>query len=162
MAADPDTPTPDDLLDYADEPWANTVGHLLWEVGARVALLGEANLADTGLSPAAVGLLDQIASAPGISIAEIARRMPKSPQAVSQMTARLERLGYLERRLAGGRAIGLHVTEAGAEARRRGNEAEERFERVMQDALGDERHAALRDLLRATRSIAARMQAERD
>jgi DNA-binding MarR family transcriptional regulator len=144
-----------------DDRWAHTLGHLLWEVSARVSQLNEATMAripgETAMTSASVGLLDQIASEPGTTIAEIARRSPKTPQAISQVVARLEKLGFVERRLAGGRAIGLHVTPAGAQARARGNAAEDEIEAHLEQALGSERYGELRRLLEETRTIVAEL-----
>jgi len=145
--------------DPVDERWAHTLGHLLWEVSARTLQLSEASLArvpgDVALTPASVGLLDQVASRPGTTIAEIARRTPKSSQAVSQVVARLEKHGFVERRLAGGRAIGLHITDAGAAARTAGTAAEDAVEAQLEQALGRERYEALRRLLDEARTALA-------
>ena len=145
-------------LEHAEQPWANGLGHLLWEVSARTAQLADAALADTGLTVAAVGLLDQIATQPGITMAEIARQTPKSPQAISQMVARMERLGFVERRLAGGRSIGLHITDAGGRARAAGNAAEDGFEQELRSTLGAERYEQLRATLRDARALLAEMR----
>jgi DNA-binding MarR family transcriptional regulator len=148
-------------LPHADEPWANHVPHLLWEVTSQVSALTEAAVAGTALTPAGIGLLDQVATEPGITIAEISRRIPKTPQAISQNAARLEKLGYLERRLAGGRAIGLHVTPAGEAARAAGNAAEAEFDATFRAALGDDRYEQLRGLLQETRRVVAELNAAR-
>jgi DNA-binding MarR family transcriptional regulator len=148
-------------LPHADQPWANWVPHLLWEVSTRTALLSDAALAEVGLSSAGIGLLDQVGDEPGITIAEIARRLPKTQQAVSQNAARLEKLGLIERRLAGGRAIGLHLTPAGARAREQGAAAEATFDAGFRDALGAERYEQLRALLQETRAVVADLQAAR-
>ncbi|MCW2994983.1 MAG: transcriptional regulator, MarR family [Conexibacter sp.] len=147
----------------ADERWAHTLGHLLWEVSAHTSQLSEATLArvpgDVTLTPASVGLLDQIASQPGTTIAEIARRTPKTPQAISQVVARLEKHGFVERRLAGGRAIGLHITESGAAARTAGTAAEDAVEAQLEDVLGSERYEALRRLLDEARTALSELDA---
>ena len=83
----------------------------------RVTLLGDAEFAGSGLTLPAVGALDMIATWPGSTVAELSRRSPKTPQAISQVVARLERLGYVERRLGPGRGVGLYITEAGSTAR---------------------------------------------
>lgn len=148
-------------LPHADQPWANWVPHLLWEVSSRIALLSDAALAEVDLTSAGIGLLDQVGSSPGITIAEMARRMPKTPQAISQNAARMEKAGFIERRLAGGRAIGLYLTAAGERARAAGSAAEERFDRELREALGEEKYETLRALLQETRAVAADRQAAR-
>lgn len=148
-------------LSHADQPWANWVPHLLWEVSSRVALLSDAALAEVGLSSAGIGLLDQVGDQPGITIAEMARRMPKTAQAISQSAARLEKQGLIERRLAGGRAIGLHLTPAGEDARSRGSAAEAAFDDELRTALGAKKYEQLRTLLQEARTTVADLQAAR-
>jgi DNA-binding MarR family transcriptional regulator len=109
----------------------------------RVTLLGDAEFAGSGLTLPAVGALDMIATWPGSTVAELSRRSPKTPQAISQVVARLERLGYVERRLGSGRGVGLYITEAGTKARAEGHRHEDRLEQQVRDALGDKLHAEL-------------------
>src|ERR1700684_169069 len=79
------------------------LGHLLWEVGARAGMIGEAEMAGTPLTLPSRGMLQLIGVEPGITISEIARRTPTSQQGVSQVISRLQKLGYVERRLGSGR-----------------------------------------------------------
>jgi DNA-binding MarR family transcriptional regulator len=140
-------------------PDRSRLGHLLWEVGARVSLLGEAALARTPLSPRMAGMLEAIDADPGTSIAEISRKVPVSPQAVSQVVVRLEGLGYLERRSGErGRGIALHVTEAGAKALAEADERKEALDREMAEALGEERHAELVRLLQEALPIVTALE----
>ena len=98
------------------QPWKHRIGHLLWEVETRVSLLGEAGLGDTPLTLPALGLLDMVSLWPGSTVGELSRRTPKTQQAISQIVSRLEKLGYIERRLGGAtelvsgrdRWIGVH------------------------------------------------------
>lgn len=146
-------------MSAADTPDRDRLGHLLWEVGARVSLLGEAALARTPLTPRMAGILESIDADPGTSIAEISRKVPVSPQAVSQVVVRLEGLGYLERRSGErGRGIALHITEAGEKALAEADERKEAFNREMAEALGEERHAELVRLLKETRPIVTAME----
>jgi DNA-binding MarR family transcriptional regulator len=151
------------VSEATDDRWAHTLGHLLWEVSARATQLSDARLAEAEthipLSSSAVGLLDQIATEPGTTIATIARRSPKTPQAVSQVVARLEKHGLVERRLSGGRAIGLHITAKGTEVRAAGNAAEDAFEAQLEGALGTERYDALRRLLDEARTVLEELHA---
>jgi DNA-binding MarR family transcriptional regulator len=125
------------------------LGHLLWEVGARVSLMSEAALARTPLTPRSAGMLEAVRSDPGTSIAEISRRLPVTPQAVSQVVVRLEKAGYLERSgSARGRGVRLFVTEAGEAALVEANERKDAFDRELAAALGEERHAELVRLLK--------------
>src|SRR5579875_1926886 len=75
---------------------------LLWEVTTYAILLEEETLADTPLTVASSKLLQSVSCEPGITVAELARRIPKSPQAISRIVARLEKLGFVERRVRAG------------------------------------------------------------
>jgi DNA-binding MarR family transcriptional regulator len=129
-------------------PDRENLGHLLWEVGARVSLLSEAALARTPLTPRAAGMLEAIRSDPGTSIAEISRRLPVSPQAVSQVVVRLEKSGFLERRSGErGRGVALFMTDAGEKALDDAVERKSAFDRELAEGIGEERHAELVRLL---------------
>lgn len=127
------------------------LAHLLWEVFTRVGALGDARLAEQGLTFAAIGLLESVAADPGITVAGLARQSPKSPQAVSQVASRLEKLGHIERRLGSGRGVGLYITPSGERLRKQGNAAEARFDDELTALLGD-RAEELRELLAEARA----------
>jgi DNA-binding MarR family transcriptional regulator len=112
-----------------------------------VTLLGDAQFAGSELTLPAIGALDMIATWPGSTVAELSRRTPKTPQAISQVVGRLERLGYVERRLGHGRGVGLYITEAGIEARNEGHHREDLLEGRLRDALGEQLYAELERLL---------------
>ncbi len=156
---------PDDAPD-ADAPedrWEHWLVHLLWAVSVRTSALGEAALAGTPLTLAGLGLLENVNARPGITIAEIARRAPQTQQALSQIAARLDRLGYLERRLAAaGRGVGLHLTPAGARARAEAHDATERFEAELAHALGASSHEHLIALLEKMRTVVVELGRERE
>jgi DNA-binding MarR family transcriptional regulator len=135
------------------EPWRHRIGHLLWEVETRVSLLGEAELGDTPLTLPALGVLDMVSTWPGSTVAELSRQTPKTQQAISQVVARLEKLGYLERRLGTGRGVGLYITDAGAGAREQGHRREESYERKVSDLLGEARFLELKQLLEEAREL---------
>jgi DNA-binding MarR family transcriptional regulator len=151
-------PSPTDLVasgpvESEDEAWRHRIGHLLWEVEARVSLLGEAELRDSPLTLPALGLLDMLTLWPGSTVSELSRRTPKTQQAISQVVARLERLGYLERRLGAGRGVGLYVTDAGRAARELGHRGEEEYERKVRDLFGEARFQQLKQLLEEAREL---------
>jgi DNA-binding MarR family transcriptional regulator len=132
----------------------HTLGYLLWEMSARMTVLGDAALADTALSMPALGTLQRIVDRPGVTVAELARSGPRTSQAISQIVARLERLGYVRRALATeGRGVGLHLTEAGEQARRHGLRLEVRFESELAEELGAERYDSLCALLEQSRDV---------
>jgi DNA-binding MarR family transcriptional regulator len=135
------------------------LGHLLWEVGSRVSLLSEAALARTPLTPRAAGMLEAIATDPGTSFAEISRRLPVTPQAVAQVTARLEKQGFVERRAGErGRGVALHITAEGEAALEVAKEHKSAFDRDLAAALGEERHAELVRLLTEALPIVKAME----
>lgn len=134
-------------------PLGDLLHDLLWEVTSYTDLLGDAALAGTQLSLPSNGLLDAIVNEPGITVAEISRRIPKTQQAISQIVARLERLGFVERRVGPGRGIALYPTAAGSIASHEGVARELALEKRTRELLGTERYAALRTLLLETRAI---------
>jgi DNA-binding MarR family transcriptional regulator len=133
-------------------------------VSVRTSALGEAALADSPLTLAGLRLLENVNARPGIAIAAITRRAPQTQQALSQVAARLETLGFLERRLVErgrGRGVGLHLTEAGARARADAHAATEAFEAMLAEALGPERHGRLVALLEEMRDVLGGLEADR-
>ena len=131
----------------------DTLYDLLWQVTAYVQTMVEANLADTPLTMPSSGMLLHVRDAPGITVAEFSRRIPKTQQTISAVAARLEKLGLIERRLRSGRGVGLYVTQAGAEMAQEVAAREEDFTARLQELLGDQRASALMDLLRECRAI---------
>jgi DNA-binding MarR family transcriptional regulator len=135
------------------------LGHLLWEVGARVGLMSEAALARTDCTPRSAGMLEAIRSDPGTSMAEISRRLPVSPQAVAQVVNRLEKVGFIERSgSARGRGVRLFVTEAGEAALVEANERKDAFDHELAAALGEERHSELVRLLKESLPIVTELE----
>jgi DNA-binding MarR family transcriptional regulator len=146
----------------AERRWEQWLVHLLWAVSVRTSALGEAALADTPLTLAGLGVLENIHARPGITIAEIARSAPQTQQALSQIAARLERLGFIERRLADrGRGVALHLTAAGATAYRDAHELAQAFEDGLKAALGASRHRRLVTLLDEMRTLIGDLQPAR-
>jgi DNA-binding MarR family transcriptional regulator len=153
-----DTSAPSDLPGIAEleaelPPSKQQLNDLLWEVTTYAELIGEAALADTPLTLPSSGLLAYIDNEPGITVAEMSRRIPKTQQAISQVAARLEKLGYLERRLGPGRGVGLHATAAGHEMADQARRREAEIETRMSGLLGRERYDQLRRLLIESRAI---------
>jgi DNA-binding MarR family transcriptional regulator len=134
------------------ERWSQRLTHVLWETYTRVSLLGDAEFVGSQLTLPAIGALDMIATWPGSTVAELSRRTPKTPQAISQIVARLERLGYVERRLGPGRGVGLHITDAGRTARAEGHRREDLLEETVRNALGKQLYDDLERLLDQARN----------
>jgi DNA-binding MarR family transcriptional regulator len=138
-----ESPSPDD----SNLPGDQRIGHLLWETSSRANLMGEPLLANIQLSFPAMGALERIAAFPGITASGLARQAFKTQQSVSQVTNRLERLGYIERRVGSGRGVGLYVTKAGEAALVDGAACEQEIDSTLQGLLGPEDAERLRALL---------------
>ncbi len=132
---------------------------LLWETTTYIESMGESALAGTPLTLASSGMLAAVLAEPGVTIAEMSRRMPKSQQAISQVAARLEKLGLLERRLGSGRGVGLFVTDDGRAMAEVGLARERELVERLRELLGDERYEKLSHLLLETRAIVREAQA---
>lgn len=142
---------------------ARRLGHLLWEVSARAGSLAESALVGLPLTPASAGVLDVVSASPGVSIAEISRWLPTSQQGVSQIVGRLERLGFLERRLgARGYGVALFITDAGASSLRDANERLAEAERRLVEALGGDEHDELVIRLDRARVVLEELDAQPD
>src|SRR5579875_467460 len=147
------TDPPDPAVTQEPPPDRGQRNDLLWETTTYVELMGEAALAGTPLTLPSSGMLTAVLAEPGITIAEMARRVPKSQQAISQVAARLQKLGLLERRLGSRRGVGLFVTEAGRAMAEVGRARERELVARLRALLGDERYEELSRLLVETREI---------
>jgi len=123
----------------------------LREVSALIEQRGETALSGTSLSLPLNHLLDAVAAEPGVTVTEIARRLGKSQQAMSQAADRLERLGFIERHVGAGRTVGLHATDAGRTASADGVRRELAAEDRTREVLGSDRFDTLVALLESTR-----------
>ena len=92
-----------------------------------------------------------VVTEPGVTVTEIARRLSKSQQAMSQAADRLERLGFIERRVGAGRTVGLHATDAGRTASADGVRRELAAEDRTREVLGSDRFDTLVALLESAR-----------
>jgi DNA-binding MarR family transcriptional regulator len=72
--------------------WVVLVGWLLWVWGVLVGVWVD------GVSTAQIGILRQLANEPGLSGAELARRLLITPQGVQLALKELERRGLVERK----------------------------------------------------------------
>lgn len=157
LAAVPSSPrpssTPDALPDAPPDSDGDTLYDLLWQVTAYTHLMAESALADTPLTVASSSMLISVLREPGITVAEFARRIPKTQQTLSQVVARLEKLGFIERRLGSGRGVGLHLTDAGQEMARHALARDREITARLDELLGEERSAALVTLLAESRAI---------
>ena len=150
MSTPREQPTAAEMADLT--PGTDNFGHLLWEASARWMALSEPQLSDTQLSFASTGVLGRISVFPGITASTLAREGFKTQQAISQVSGRLERLGYIERRIGQGRGVGLHITPAGGRALAEGMAIEDRLEEKAREVLGDQLYAELKERLRQART----------
>jgi DNA-binding MarR family transcriptional regulator len=123
----------------------------LREVSTLIEQRGEAALSGTPLSLPLNHLLDAVVAEPGVTVTELARRVGKSQQAMSQSADRLERLGLIERRVGAGRTVGLHATDAGRTASADGVSRELAAEDRNRKALGPDQFDRLVALLESAR-----------
>jgi DNA-binding MarR family transcriptional regulator len=137
----------------SDGDGSNRIGHLLWELSSRVTLIREGSMDGSELRAQSIGNLEKILANAGITVSEVARWSMKSQQAVSENVGRLERLGYVERRLGKGRGIELYITSAGEQALKRGNEFEGELEHEFERLLGPDLYERLRTSLQEARAV---------
>ncbi|ORM31796.1 hypothetical protein BFL43_17105 [Williamsia sp. 1135] len=75
-----------------------------------------------GLTFAQFNLLKAISRQPGITGADLAVVTLATPQAVAQLSARIEETGYIRREQLKGRSIGHYVTDSGSKVLAEGHE----------------------------------------
>lgn len=127
--------------------------NLLWQVASYTHLMGEDAFAGTSLTAASGSMLVSVLEEPGLTVAEFSRRIPKTQQTLSQVVARLEKLGLIERRLGPGRGVGLYLTEAGRQMAEDAVTREREVNARLRELLGTERAEALTELLRESHAI---------
>jgi DNA-binding MarR family transcriptional regulator len=127
--------------------------NLLWQVASYTHLMGEEAFAGTPLTVASGSMLIAVLEQPGLTVAEFSRRIPKTQQTLSQVVARLEKLGLIERRLGPGRGVGLYLTEAGLQMADDAVAREQAVNARLRELLGTERAEQLTELLRESHAI---------
>ncbi|CAM5401362.1 hypothetical protein SALBM311S_09063 [Streptomyces alboniger] len=116
-----------------------------WAVQARK----DQRLRPLGMAAAQYALLMSIHSDPGLTGAELARRLNVTPQAVASQVARLEERGHLERRPhpRHGHVQELHLTDVGLDSLRDADAVIVGIEERIAEKLGPKKTAQLRTLL---------------
>jgi len=127
--------------------------NLLWQVASYTHLMGEETFAGTPLTVSSGSMLIAVLEQPGLTVAEFSRRIPKTQQTLSQVVARLEKLGLIERRLGPGRGVGLFLTEAGQQMAEDAAARELEVNARLRELLGPERAEQLTKLLRESHAI---------
>ncbi|AKZ60413.1 putative MarR-like transcriptional regulator [Streptomyces ambofaciens ATCC 23877] len=109
-----------------------------------------------GLAASHYTLLISVHSEPGLTGAELARRLNVTPQAVASLVARLESRGQVERREhpRHRHVQELHLTEAGRETLRAADKAIADIELRIIEGLGLKESAQLRGLLDQVADVA--------
>jgi DNA-binding MarR family transcriptional regulator len=109
----------------------------------------EPGLRTVGVPNAHYALLMTIRTYPGLSGAELGRRLGVTTQAVALLATKLQTRGLVERRIhpRHRNVQELHLTDAGDEALDQAEAVIVRLERRVYEALGPERYAQLRALL---------------
>jgi DNA-binding MarR family transcriptional regulator len=118
---------------------------------AEVAVQGlkEQRLRGLGMAPAHYTLMIMLDSEPGLTGAELARRLNVTPQAVASLATRLEDRGRLERRPhpRHRHVQELHLTDAGRDALRAADPVIAAIERRIVEELGSDDASRLTALL---------------
>jgi DNA-binding MarR family transcriptional regulator len=125
---------------------------------AELAVQGpkEQRLRTLGIPVAHYTLLISVHKEPGLSGAELARRLNVTPQAVASLADRLQDRGQLERRAhpRHRHVQELHLTDAGLEVLRQADLVVAEVERLITDHLGTTSSTRLRALLEKVAAVA--------
>lgn len=143
------------MNDLITDP-AERIGFLMWQTAHAFGAKMRDDLAELDLTTAQFGLLVHVTREPGISAAELARRVNLTRQGIrSALEPLLERDVIVRRpHPIHGRALGLYTTETGdalarsADARINGTE-----ERMLQSFSDDDRRLFHQFVLQATAAI---------
>jgi DNA-binding MarR family transcriptional regulator len=121
----------------------------LRRAGIAVQALKEQRLRSLDLAVAHYSLLISVHTDPGLSGAELARRLGVTPQAVASLVIRLETRGLMERRAhpRHRHVQELHLTDAGREVLRQADALVADVEQTITERLGRSDTARLRALL---------------
>lgn len=130
---------------------AGASGRTVWALRRAfhaVEAAKEARLRDVGITGAHYAILINLGVAPGITGAEVARRLRVTPQNIASLVAKLEERGWVLRREheRHSHVRELHLTDAGRRILDVADQEVTALERTLQEMLGDDA-AVLRGLL---------------
>ncbi|MFD1538951.1 MarR family winged helix-turn-helix transcriptional regulator [Nonomuraea guangzhouensis] len=131
---------------------ADALDRVTWalrQAEMAVQALKEQRLRPLGMAAAHYSLLIRVHADPGLTGAELARRLNVTPQAVASLVARLEDRGQLERRPhpRHRHVQELHLTDAGRDTLRLADAVVAEIERQITEKLGPESTTRLTALL---------------
>lgn len=135
-----------DLTDPADR-----VGYLLWQTAHLVSRQMTSALAPFDLTPAQFGALVHTGREPGVSAAELARRINVTPQSVQTALGPLIERSWVERRPhpVHKRVLGNFLTQVGLDAAERASDAVTQADRRITAALTTSEEQQFKDSIRA-------------
>lgn len=148
-----------DALDNEEPVGLDALDRVTWALRRAelaVQTLKEQRLRPLGMAAPHYTLLISVHADPGLTGAELARRLNVTPQAVASLVARLESRGQLERREhpRHRHVQELHLTDTGRDALRAADKVIADIELQITDGLGPEETARLRALLdRVARTV---------
>ncbi len=128
-----------------DDPVDRT-GYLLWQAAHLVARRMAGTLEPFGLTPAQFGALVHIGREPGVSAAELARRVNLTPQSIQTALRPLLDQRWVERRPhpVHGRVLGNYLTPGGLVRTEQSSAAVVEADALLVAALHEEEVAVLR------------------
>jgi DNA-binding MarR family transcriptional regulator len=130
---------------------AGASGRTVWALRRAfhaVEAAKEARLKDVGITGAHYAVLINLGVAPGITGAEVARRLRVTPQNIASLVAKLEDRGWVARREheRHSHVRELHLTESGRRVLDAADREVTELEGTLREVLGDDA-TVLRDLL---------------
>lgn len=120
------------------------IAGLLRQAAAAQRLAEERLLADLGITPPQMAVLQLLGAQPGLLAADIARRAKLTPQTISLIVANLRRAGLVREEEGTLRARPLALTEQGETVLRRGRERVEAASARLVEGMRPKRERALR------------------
>lgn len=123
--------------------------HLLREATMATRAAFRTALVDLDLTPVQNTALHLVATAPGISSAELARRMHVTPQTMHTLVSELQHRGLLvlQPRPGHGRILEIHLTDQGQQLLTKADTRAHAIEDRMTVGLDEKQRRQLRDLL---------------
>lgn len=151
----------------AERPTADSSAHIMWLL-KRAFHCGHRAVSEAihpfGVTPTQIGVLHRLAEEPGLSGADLARRLLVTPQASQLDLTGLEQRGLVERRAdpAHGRIVRAYLTKEGRRVHKKCIDVSIQAEREFLSVLNDEEVAVLAGLLGrlARRATAASLASE--